>query len=269
MDSLIINIINDLTTRGINISFDDVYEAIVPINDAVHSKSGVKYDFIYIDWKERINMHVIKSGLVRNVTMTYINTAIGVSLSNLSQGNTKYIAEGTGFFSFLFLTSKQHMRFFGSCITFSMFELYIMSRLHTHASNMNLVLQWELRGGKGPYPEIKHNYWNYTQKTLNNHVSHWATKYDLLQNQIECRMVGDSDKFDTVETINFGTDRKRLFKALMFPLLDSYDQYIRLNEQRTVLIDKENNSDLRTTLDGIKQFIEERVTLLNGLLAKY
>lgn len=143
-----------------------------------------------------------------------------------------------------------------------------MSRLHTHASNMNLVLQWERQGGEGPYPEIKHDYWDYTQAMLNNHVSHWATKYDLLQNQIECRMGGPSE-FDTVETINFGTDRKRLFKALMFPLLDSYNQYIRLNEQKSVFIDKESNHNLGTMLGGIEPFIGERITLLNNLLAKY
>jgi hypothetical protein len=263
MDSLITRIVKKILDMGINIIFDDIYESIVPINDYNHSKSDIKYDHIYINWKAKLSKNIKKNFNIRD-SIPLINNSIEETLKRLSLDNTTYIAEGTGFFSFLFLKSKANTKFFGSCITFSMFKMYIMSRLHTHAKNMHLVLQWQHLGDKRPYPEYNHTYWDKTQTSINNHVSHWATKYTLAKNTkiIECR-TGPPDMMTTVETINFATDKKRIFKALIYPLLDSYNAYIKINANKPSV--KKNAS----TFNAIKLFINDRYQLIENLLAKY
>ena len=58
-------------------------------------------------------------------------------------------------------------------MTLSLFELFVMSRLHIHAKNMNLVLESD-------DVSIPHNFFKNTQEKLNVlSVTHWTTRFTL------------------------------------------------------------------------------------------
>ena len=116
-------------------SMYDIYKKFVPVfhKDCGHFKTEPPqyiYDFIYVNWKN--NLRNPKKGLY----MTQINQIL-IDTLKVCRGSDKYIAEATGFFSLIFLDYPGKNRdYYGSCITWSLVELYIMSRLHINGSNM-------------------------------------------------------------------------------------------------------------------------------------
>ena len=123
------------------------------------------FDHIYVHWKDRLI-----SFIDNNISRAEINKIIGDTLTQFENNKSKYIAEGTGFFSFIFLKyvdammsnkpslykDKVHN---GSCITYSAIEAYILSRLHINGNHINLLLS----STKDAKPN---NYWALLSKSI-------------------------------------------------------------------------------------------------------
>lgn len=198
------------------------------------------YKFIYVNWKIRLLHHL-------GIQIETINGIIEMTINEIQDKDAQYIAEGTGFFSFIFLGHiKTQKRHYGSCITYSILEFYIMSRLHTNGNNMKLILENQ-DPDNGP-----HEYWRYTQDALKKNFSHWSTRFTLITGNINFRSV-DPQKTE-VSFIKPDTSPNELFlKALIFPIFDSYNQYIECygeNEWKRI----------------IKKFIDNRSRIINSLL---
>ena len=208
---------------------NDILEAIVPVEYAERIKqknpvSPIEFDFIYVTWKDRlIKALEARSGtqIIRADNIVEINNCIHSALKAIENTSAEYIAEGTGFFSFIFLNFPNNPKqdaFFGSCITYSLLEMYIMSRLHSHAKNMTLRIESQL--GLSPHP-----YWiNITPAIRQPSVTHWATEFGISSlNPIKFRSIS---KFTHITSFNFEDHRSEIFKALTFPIFDSYLAHI-------------------------------------------
>jgi hypothetical protein len=179
-----------------------------------------------------------------------INTFMEESIKSLEDDNTKYIAEGTGFFSFIFLSYPKfnQKNNFGSCITYSLLEMYLMSRLHINPNNINLELQ-----GKVQSP--RHDTWNYLQDSLKvKSLGHWTTKFTFKSRDIHFR---DGRRWDpnyrTVKSYNFIQDKVDLFRIIIYPNLDSYSYYI----------NKKCNYEFKS---HILEFIKQRFYLFESII---
>ena len=201
---------------------DYIYSKIVPIN---HKDSkyipGSKYifDHIYVNWKNRIRNP--KKGLY----MTEINEILMSCLAKLSGGLDGYIAEGTGFFSFVYLDyPNKSGDYFGSCITWSLIELYIMSRLHTNGDNMFLDLELDPSGSEQKQLMWWHKtcHWGNVQRVPP--ISHWSTSY-ILHPSVEPRTTRHIPGFSLIKRINI-KDKGIFIRTLLYPILDSYEKYI-------------------------------------------
>lgn len=229
----------------------DVYKAIVPVNYPPHKQNT--YDFIYKNWKDRIGGDIEKINLIIKETMDMI----------LNSG-TKYINEATGFFSYMHLVDRiNYTKKFGSCITFTMIEMYIMSRLHTHGDNMYLQLEVE----KQASGYAKHELWLQTANFLKMHCeavcqpkccfTHWTSKFKIFGGDIQFRSAFKSNGSE----LQFSTQKDKIFYALILPIYDSYHQYL-LNMRMTHEYDDKSISDILT-------FIDRRSMRLTSLIEYY
>jgi len=220
MKSLVTNIA-DIYKR----SYDEILSTIVPLEHYMHVKDT--FDFIYVDWKDRLVKLV---GQDRSM-IGNINKIIYISIATIENKDANYIAEGTGFFSFIFMNYPGNPDvLFGNCITYSMFELYIMSRLHTNADKMILLVERE--------HSQPHNYWKIAQsKTKIPALTHFATKFNLYGTPMTLRSAYDStdmkkqEKFrpNGRDEIKFDTDKDQILKLFIYLIYDMYIQYINSN----------------------------------------
>jgi hypothetical protein len=215
----------------------EILEAVVPVKSIKPPHDPGKFDYIYVDWKDRIKEKIKKKPALPdhpNPPTVYgdeyysicINMAIQNALNHVEYGGSKYIAEGTGFFSFLYLLPKPGVveDFNGSCITYSMLELYIMARLHVHANTLTLNME----SGHGDRP---HGYWNSVQKDTDiklSSVTHWATQYEFQSLPLYFRSIPDyRGQIKTKHLFNFvDPDKTNLCLLLLYPIFDSYIRYI-------------------------------------------
>jgi hypothetical protein len=242
------NFINSLVILLVNqeINYNQVYECIVPIKHFQHVENT--FDFIYTDWKDKISkLYTTNNPVIQHTYMiNTINTLLHSNLRNISSEKQKYIAEGTGFFSFIFL-ERNDSEFSGSCITFTMIECYIMSRLHTHGKNINLLLE----NKNHPTP---HNYWNFVQNKLllKGGVSHWASNFSIYTSE-DINGISLRSLYKVGQTkINFITDRRKFIEALILPVYDSYKIHIEQNAKKIS----------KTHANMIFAFINHRIELL-------
>jgi hypothetical protein len=136
MDSLISDIQYILDKE-----IDEIERCIIPKDSAIYREDD-KYDYIFADWKERLC--ILFRVEDRKLILGKINISIKKIITQKESSILNYIAEATGFFSYFYLINPDiSSPFFGSCITYSMFELYIMSRLHTRGENMVLLVEKE------------------------------------------------------------------------------------------------------------------------------
>lgn len=213
---------------------EDVCEKIVP-NEHIEHVIGT-YDFIYVDWKERL------SGGDRKKIID-INNLIKWALRKIEEDDTEYIADGVGFFSFIFLLNGNYKKeYYGSCITYTMFEIYVMSLLHVNGENINLLLENQKYGEQ-------HEYWNHTQNWIGHGLSHWATSYDLTGGYITMRSLYP----DTGTSCNFDKQKHKMLRALIWPIFDSAYHYIRPFKSDINLMD----------------FIEKRLMVITTETLKY
>ncbi len=225
MDRLINNLHNLSNKQAL---MQQIYEALVPIEHKDHiDRSSNMFDFIFKDWMDRL----IKLGF----TDDGIISQLEYTMNEIQQSGTAYIAEGTGFFSFIYLYFPGFPKAnFGSCITYSLFELYIMSRLHIPAEDMFLVL--EIQPDPLTRQEQIHGTWTHTQNVLRpllrqpHAISHWSTEFKIRTKYIKFRNLYNVKFYNTPSAkFNFKTQRKLIMYALLYPILDSYIFYINKN----------------------------------------
>lgn len=258
LDKFFCNFMNSLI-KNINtfismLSKDEILEAIVPLLSRAHIKDT--FDFIYVDWKERIKDIIKKKpGFVPGDDKHYskrINRAIDLAIKEIENSST-YIAEGTGFFSFLYLLAPDPTIIYnGSCITYSMLELYIMARLHVHASNLKLDIEVDTKMLGLPHP-----YWKtiQTDSSINlKSLSHWTTKYDFSSLTLHFRSVFPNSITSQHSFMFEGLDKSKLCLLLLYPIFDSYIKYI---------------EPLKTSSDHskISNFINDRIKFIKTLFS--
>ena len=257
----LIDEISRFTTPGSIMSKQKILEAIVPVKSTTPKHVDKTFDFIYVDWKDRIkaqiktNINNDKKYNAGNYSIQ-INTAIQNALNQVERGGSKYIAEGLGFFSFLYLLPKPGVKekYNGSCITYSMLELYIMARLHVRANNLILNIESE----EFPLP---HPYWQSIQQEDTSYinlpsVSHWATRYNFQSLVLNFRSIPHFKEITTKHLFNFlDPDKPKLCLLLLYPIFDSYIRYI---GPMTDAANKKTVSD----------FITKRIAFVRNLFSK-
>ena len=224
-----------------------IYEQIVPYEHIEHIHNS--FDYIYKDWINRLN--------TLGYTNENINMGLISTINKIQQSGTQYIAEGTGFFSFIYLNYPAFPKAnFGSCITYSLFELYIMSRLHISSENMNLVL--EVEPDKTTGIVSPHLHWKYTQSSLSYilrppfAISHWSTLFNISGKTVQFR-----NAFTPPSAIlNFKFHRKEFLYALLYPILDSYKFYINFNSNNLHPLIVKKLTDF---IDIRKQILEKKI----------
>jgi hypothetical protein len=197
------------------------------------------YKFIFVNWKNRLSSSL-------RISIETINQIIERTMIEIEDKDLEYTAEATGFFSFIFFGyTKKKKRHYGSCITYSILEFYIMSRLHTNGNNMKLFLENEIG------IDYTHDIWNYTQNEFKFGVTHWSTQFTLITGIINFRSV-----FETKNEVPFikpdSTPNEMFLKALIFPILDNYNTYIKFQYKK----------------DLVKKFINDRSNIINSLLKR-
>ena len=239
-----------------------------------------EFDHIYVHWKNRLIKFVDN-----NISREEINKIIGNSISQFENNKSKYIAEGTGFFSFIFLKfvdplmSKDQSLYKdkvhnGSCITYSAIEAYILSKLHINGNHINLLLT-------GKHNSKPNDYWLYCQKALSNsdyagkilNFSHWASIISFKSGG-DIRLRASNKSYQDLLKINFVKNRGLFTKLLLYPILDSYKVYLRqLSGIITIEQDSPNGviqKDIRVSeyVNKIFNFIQARYNLIESHINK-
>jgi len=237
--------------NNINRTFDNsLFYGIDRIKTIIlNSKKGEsEYAHIYIDWKNRLIKYILERSVelkklnMSNRTYNYrecnhtIKKAIQDALYIISN-TTPYSPEADGFFSYMYLinnTGKTLLNY-GSCITYSIIEMYIMSRLHIDMKNINLELE-------SAHPYTIHAVWQFTQNKLEEElrdpinkkersITHWTSKY-FNTDTIKMREVypDRKGKGAVIKTFNLKDNKKQIFKAVNYCIYDSFIEYIQLNQ---------------------------------------
>jgi hypothetical protein len=230
-----------------------------------------EFDHIYVKWKDRLMKH-----MDGNLSRQQINSIIGNTLSSFENNKSKYIAEGTGFFSFIFLKyvdpqmssepdlyrDKVHN---GSCITYSAIEAYILSRLHINGNHINLLLRNKIGEGGN-------NYWLYCQESLKDEnysgktlgFSHWASNIKFKSGG-NIRLRASKKDYQDLLEVNFVKNRGLFTKLLLYPILDSYKVYLRkMNGPITIEMNGPNGVQQKDIQIG--EYVNK---ILNFIQARY
>jgi hypothetical protein len=200
------------------------------------------YESIRYNWMNELNSLANKTLIVKNGEENNNNLNIYTSIGNIALRetvsgfilDTPYLSEAIGFFSWMFMKNyfDQKAPYYGSCITYSLLELYVGSRLH---ENVKLGLQFEDVNKN----EIKnHPYWKKTEATLDDFlsrkhnlfasqqkygISHWITniggKYDRAIEQFR------------IVDVSMHENKREFFAALICPVFDSYETYWKKNTE--------------------------------------
>ena len=237
----------------------EILPLIVPLEHYLHVDG--MFDFIYVDWKNRIEYFISSVMMSRTITQNNIiydiNGIIKKCIQNIETKYTDYIEDGAGFFSFMFLINPADPNFYyGSCLTQSMFELYIMSRLHTHGDNMILLVE------KDPTQIKPHAYWQITQqKSKIQILTHFATKYKFSTNPFELR----SFYKPVVAEINFKKNRDQVLKLIIYFTYDMYLEILTNGHARLILKDNKENVDklllfIRNRVEEIENYFPNKLT---------
>jgi len=257
-------------------SQQEILEAIVPVNSKDPQHRPNTFDFIYVNWKERITTKIqdkmTPAAYIAGFYPRRINMAIQTAMDYVERGGSKYIAEGTGFFSFLYLLpvpSADSSQYNGSCITYSMLELYIMARLHVHANNLTLNMEIQPDDPPTVPPKFRpHRTWQTIQKDPDINlraVSHWATRYKFASHELRLRSFFDG-LITTQYLFNFVDPNKpKLCLLLLYPIFDSYIHYLTQPDALVLKKTKTYETEINTIL---LPFILGRINFVKLLFSK-
>lgn len=223
--SSIVEIFNDFTRHTSNIFSNFVSELIKDVSRGESIPENRVRECIFVTGSNTIDINW-KSNLAKiGVPINICNAHFHRCMNSFQDEEMSYNAEGMGFMSYTFLTNTgttDYSQMYGSCITYSCMELYIMSRMMINPQNISLRL--ELEGGKHPY-------WIHTQAYLDVHLSHWATQVVLSkQPDRKSQDIKETYKYRSAlpklkETLvlDLQYKKKLIMKALLFPIFDSYN----------------------------------------------
>lgn len=273
-----------------------------------------KFNHIYHNWKDRLaslarskmpphNSHLHISDFQAEIFTCIANT-IG-TLENPTE-NRKYISECAGFFSYsyLLLNSDDAQRAnyrYGSCVTSTLIELFILSRLHIQEDNFYVAPQYQKKTLSNGIITIHNDYHKYLFHTqnidyyiLNNTTnppikrnygaSHWAT---LLKTSDELAMVLTRKGYknhiifrDIIENnpcgidcafqqpfIGKSRDPINFFKILIYPTIDTHVSYANINNIYNPLYVNlyENNPNPASKYN----YVSYRISFFDRLLKHY
>jgi hypothetical protein len=274
----------------LNIYPDDIYSCFVPLESKDHDISTPhKFDFIFADWRDKIYtfMLIEKPDTNKVKLMNTINICITNSLEQISDTELRYTAEGTGYFSFIYMLNNlytDHIKF-GSCITYTLFEMYILAMLHIKGDNIGMVLESKHTNDEPHDPSILHDIWLSTQQLINTpeinfisfnvplkiitkSITHWASAFNLSDDTFTdptrhlIRTVFPVGR----RILTFDVDRKNILRASIYPILDSYRKFISSNINRdTKSPDQTRINDLMC-YRKIMEHIHKRIILLEEII---
>jgi hypothetical protein len=255
-----------------HISYDIIKNLIIAVNhkdiDILTRKN--EYEFIFHFWKKNIIDFIIKNSanlsgdlkelskqhsiIFQNNIRADINICIENVLNELSDNisGSPYSTNATGFFSWMYLypnATNNPARKYGSCITYTYLEIYVLFRLFEIPNYVYVQTQStnSLR---------IHNYWKLTQDNLTNKsFSHWVTKWRRTINDSTAR--SDfifRDALTYKKDYSFLTQKKECFIVLIGPIFDNYIAFINKNSTKI--------PDYTIRINSIKN-------LLNSLLTFY
>ena len=212
-----------------------------------------EYEFIFHHWKIRIIEYIINNKehildskkkeletphVFKKLIRSLINSCIELTLDELSteSNGSPYSPNATGFFSWMYLyprDSKNPAQKYGSCITYTYLECYILFRLFELPNFVHLNL--ENRNNHYVHP-----YWKLTQKYLvYNTFSHWTTKWNRVNESLNRIDIIFRNSKPVNKQYNFVTQKKDCFVALLAPAFDNYIQFVNINSNDE-LVDKNN-----------------------------
>lgn len=140
--------------------------------------NGISY--IYDNWSDRLIDLISNNSRDKNIRDAHKKDIEQLIFDELDKHATdwfKYLADGTGFFSFMYLKNPADPAINGSCITSTYIEHFILHRLYIESSRIKLICQ---SVNKQRY----HAVYTYTQQTIYNNlldykttksISHWFT----------------------------------------------------------------------------------------------
>ena len=248
LDLIFINFMKNLIT---NISthyrktYNEILIKIVPVEDYRYKIDT--FEFIFVDWKDRLEQFLTPLAAI-DINKT-INTIIYSTINQIESKDLIYIAESTGFFSYMYLVNPSNPSLkFGSCITYSMFELYIMSRLHINGSNMILLIEKE--------HQQPHEYWKLTQKRTNiETLTHYATKFNFSSGDFSLRsMFRDKGLVE----LQFDQNKNKILKLFIYIIYDMYIRYIKSYTGYTL--------EQKSKVKKLMYFIRKRINKIEELL---
>jgi len=256
MSKFIINL-----TGFIHDDSNEILKCIVPVDDWRYEKG--KFNFIFVDWKERIlkisKMHS------KDLTSKMINNRLQGTMNEIqNQQLMHYIAEATGFFSYMYLVDPNDATLlYGSCITYSMFELYIMSRLHIPGDKLILLIEKEILD--------PHEFWQITQKRTNIPIlTHYATKFPFSSLHLEFR---SQFRSNGIVELPFSTNKNKILKLFIYIIFDMNIRYFlpRLKDEKVQKIlyfirNRINKIELLLGSNDTKESINTDVKIRNYLI---
>jgi len=214
-----------------------------------------KYEHIYPNWKDRINQ---MTGLEKSKINQIIKTSLFSVTDHSSKIDNEYTPDATGFFSWMYLVparfrkqqnDKNMSLKFGSCITNTYLENYLLIRINENPEDVGVGLESD--------GERWHKYWGVTQGVLSeegkhNAISHWFTIWKKIKTETFREASGfvihplSKNKYNEIKPVlNIKNNTKKMILALICPIFDSYYSYCSKNqfkfpemEQKIVLIKK-------------------------------
>ena len=225
-------------------SYDALFENFVIVDHPQHDKTNKLFDFIRVDWKDRIANLPLSVALEHEITPKnmrgMINNYLLYTLQIFFSVYLDYDPAITGFFSLVYRLMdavefnsgppikqydnfpKIELRFpkklNASCIASSSFEMYLMSRLHVHAGSINLLIEnalWPI------HPDNKSQHHMVKKYLKLKDITHYATKFmlknaDGKEEPRLLRTTSSREKQSIIATINFVADKLNLFRAFLY-----------------------------------------------------
>ena len=258
----------------------DVYVNIVM---RVHSEHiSNKFDYIYVDWKDRIikivqHQKFIGHGIIVD-NRIIINTVLVNTILFFFAEYFEYDTTVGGFYDVVNRISdfgqesedigqskpkiirKTRNRTYGSCITSSLLEMYIMTRLHINGHNISLLLE----NAAKPMTAIMTTQHAFTKKLLGiRNLTHYATKVKIHvspTNIMHFRSTSEEEPKRLILDLPFSTRKIDIFKAINYVIYDLYFEYFRDSriKKKNIHVEK-----------SMMQFIYDRINMFQSMLTNY
>ena len=262
-----VTLISDLANK-LNSTYDKTKVLVLPpssLNERLLNQQ-TKFDYIYYNWKDRILQESISNEELTQINIKDIDNCIkDAILYTLDQTSTdnQYATDATGFFSWMYLfpyEEKNKSKKFGSCITSTCLEVYLLHRIYEDPSNISIGIESHVSG--------PHAFWKKTQEKTGINMSHWTTIWYSYCKRDDKRwpyifryMAGGTLQLDVASergAINLQSNKKTFLQVLVYPIYDNYKEYIKTNYREL--------KDSRKKLRQLDKAFDEFDRLVNEML---